>query len=308
VIFSSVVSAIVAGMTARRSRRKEEHMDNQRTHYVTTTDGVTIGGAVQGQGPPLVFVQGMLADGEIDWQALLPHLTGRFTCHLPSLRGRGLSGDHPDLSQGRLVDDFLAYVDSIAEPTGLVGWSAGASWALAVAAQSDAVDAVAPIEPGVLQLMDEEEQAAFGDAIARMGKLAAEGRLTAAVRAVAGFPFNDEDIAVAEDAGYFEAAGRYAPNLLNLLQQLMDYEGLTDDDPATFGAISAPVLVLHGSNTKAYFTRSAQYVSDHVPNARIHEIPGAGHAALLTHPEALAQALTEFFSPTLQPAQAGQSR
>ncbi len=32
------------------------------------------------------------------------------------------------------------------------------------------------------------------------------------------------------------------------------------------------------------------------------EIPGAGRAAPLTHPEALAEALTEFFTPALQPA------
>ena len=121
-------------------------MDNQRTHHVTTTDGVTIGGTVHGQGPPLVFVHGMLADGDTDWQALLPHLTGQFTCYLPSYRGRGLSGDHPDLNQGRMVDDILAYVDSIEAPTGLVGWSSGAYLAVsAAAAQSDAVEAVAPV-------------------------------------------------------------------------------------------------------------------------------------------------------------------
>ena len=50
------------------------------------------------------------------------------------------------------------------------------------------------------------------------------GRLAAAARAFAGFPFNDEEIAVAEDAGYFEAAGRYVPKLLNLLQQAMASE------------------------------------------------------------------------------------
>ena len=194
-------------------------MSDQRTHYVTTTDGVTIGGTVHGQGPPLVFLQGVIGDGDIDWQALLPYLTGRFTCYLPSLRGRGLSGDHPDLSPGRLVDDFLAYVDSIGQPTGLVGWSAGASHALAVAAQSDAVDAVAPVEPPMDGLWDEEEQAALGDAVARMGELAAEGRLTDAVRPFLDVVFNDEDIAAAEDAGYPEATGRYVPNLLNLLQQ-----------------------------------------------------------------------------------------
>jgi pimeloyl-ACP methyl ester carboxylesterase len=277
-------------------------MSNQRTHYVTTTDGVTICGTVHGQGPPLVFVQGIMGDGDLDWQALVGHLTGRFTCYLPSWRGRGLSGDHPDLSFGRLVDDIIAYVDSIKEPTRLVGWSAGGNLALVAAgAQPDAVDAVALVGPNMPWLMDEHERAALGDAVARMGKLAAEGRLTDAIRAFAGFPFNDEDIAVAEDAGYFQAVGRYVPNLLSVQQQAMEYEGPTPADPAVLGAISAPVLVLHGSDAKPYDLAAARHVADHVPDARIQEIPGAGHAAPLTHSAALAEALTEFFSPE-QPA------
>ena len=276
-------------------------MSNQRTHYVTTTDGVTIGGAVHGEGPPLVFLQGVIGDGDLDWGPLLGHLTGGFTCHLPSLRGRGLSGDHPDLSTPRLVEDLLTYVDSIGRPTGLVGWSGGGTFALAAAARSDVVTGVAPFEPGILSLADEQVQAVIGHAVARTGVLAAQGNLTAAVRAFAGFPFNDEEIAVADDAGYFEAASRYVPKLLNLLQQAME----SDDpaaDPAVLGAISAPVMVLLGSDTKPFFITSAKYVADHVPNARIHEIPGAGHAAPLTHPEALAEALTEFFAPAQQPA------
>ena len=135
-----------------------------------------------------------------------------------------------------------------------------------------------------------------------MGKLAAEGRLADAVRAFVVLPFSDEEIAAAEDAGYFEAAGRYAPNLLSFFQQQQRYEGPTADDPAVLGAISAPVLVLHGSDAKPLMTRSARHVADHVPNARIREIPGAGHAAPLTHPEALAEALVGFFSPAHQPA------
>jgi pimeloyl-ACP methyl ester carboxylesterase len=301
VTFSDVFCLIVAGMTASSTRK--QHMSNQRTHYVTTTDGVTIGGSVHGQGPPLVFLQGIMGDGDIDWRALLPYLTGRFTCHLPSWRGRGLSGDHPDLSFGRLVDDVLAYVDSIEEPPGLVGWSAGAGLALTAAGtQPHAVEAVALVGPVMPWLMNEHERAALGDAVTRTAALAAEGRLTDAMRAFAGFPFNDEDIAVAEGAGYFEDTGRYVPNLLNVQQQAMKYEGPTPDDPAVLGAISAPVLVLLGSDAKPYDLAAARHVADHVPNARIQEIPGAGHAAPLTHPEALAEALTEFFAPALQPA------
>jgi pimeloyl-ACP methyl ester carboxylesterase len=277
-------------------------MSNQRTHYVTTTDGVTIAGTVHGQGPPLVFVHGIIGDGDLDFQALLPHLTDRFTCHLPSNRGRGLSGDHPDPSSGRMVDDILTYIDSLGQSAGLVGWSAGADLALVVAAQSDAVDVLAVYEPALPPLLDEQARAAYGETFARMGELAAEGRLTDAMRAFAGIPFNDVELAVAENAGYLEAAGRYVPNLLSTIQQQPEYRGPAPDDPAVLGAIAMPVLVLQGSDTKPFLIRNVQHVADHVPNARIQQVPGAGHAVNLTHPEALAEALTEFFSPALQPA------
>ncbi len=274
-------------------------MSTQRTHHVTTTDGVIIGATVQGQGPPLVFLQGSMGDGDLDWQAVVGHLTERFTCHLPSLRGRGLSGDHPDPGFARIVDDFLTYIDSIGEPAGLVGWSA--PFTLGAAAQADTVDAVAHVEPAMLNQADEQDQAVIGRALARMGEFAAEGELTDAARAFCAFPFNDDEIARVEDLGYLEAAGRYVPNLLQHFQNLME-QGDPFADPAVLGAISAPVLVLLGSDTKPYFTTSARHVADHTPNARIQQIPGAGHAAPLTHPEALAEALAEFFSPAHQPA------
>ncbi len=278
-------------------------MSSPRTHDVTTSDGVTIGATVHGHGPPLVFLQGIIGDGDLDFQALVPHLTDRFTCHLPNNRGRGLSGDHPDLSFGRLVDDALTYLDSLGQPVGLVGWSAGADLALAAAAsRSDAIDAVAVYEPVFPSLLDEQEQAAYGETFARMGELAAEGRLTDAMRAFAAVPFNDDELAVAENDGYLEAAGRYVPNLLSTIQQQPEYRGPTPDDPAVLRAISTPVLVLVGSDTKPPTARNVRHVADHVPNARRQQIPGVGHAGNLTHPEVLAQALAGFFAPAQQPA------
>ena len=272
-------------------------MSNERNHYATTTDGVTIGATVHGHGPPLVFLQGVIGDGDIDWQALLEHLNGRFTCHLPSLRGRGPSDDHPDLSIGRLVDDVLAYIESIGEPAGLVGWSLGGGLALlAAAAQSDAVHAVAVVAPGMPGLMDEREHAAFSDAIARTGELAAAGDLPAAVRAFAGFVFNAEDIAVAEAAGYFEATARYVPNMLAFFRHQMEYDGPMPNDPAVLAAISVPVLVLPGSDIKSYETTSARHLADHLRKVSVRETIGAGHASPLTHPQLLAEVLTEFFS------------
>lgn len=277
-------------------------MGDRRIHEVITTDGATIRATVHGGGPQLVFLQGLIGDGHLDWQALLAHLTDRFTCHLPSWRGRGLSDDHPDLSLGRLISDAVTYVESIAEPTGVVGWSAGAMHALLVAAESDSVQALAPFEPVTPRLMDEPDRAALAAAVARTGELAAEGRLSDAVRAFAGFVMSEEEIATIEDLAYFPDAAKYVPHMLKVFQQAMAHQAPTIEDPTVLAAISVPVRVLVGSHTKGYAMGAAQHVTDHVPGARLHAIPDAGHAAPLTHPEALAHAISEFFTSTLPPA------
>ena len=61
---------------------------NERIHRAVSADGTEIAGRVQGHGPPLILVHGAYGDGEIAWKALLPYLTDRYTCYLPSTRGR----------------------------------------------------------------------------------------------------------------------------------------------------------------------------------------------------------------------------
>jgi pimeloyl-ACP methyl ester carboxylesterase len=272
-------------------------MSNHRTHDVTTDDGVTIGATVHGQGPPLVLIHGSQGDGDLDWRALLPHLTVRVTCHLPSRRGRGRTGDHPDHRLARLVDDIVAYVDSIGGPAGLVGWSAGGTLTLAAAAElSDAVSTVAVFEPPLAPLMSEQDRAARGSTVSRMGDLAAEGRLTDAARLWADFVFNEVETAALESAGYLAAVGRYVPVLLDDIRQAMQSGGPDPADPEILARISAPMLVLHGPDTRPFFTAAVEHVADHVPDVRKHQIPGAGHAAPLTHPEVFAEALTTFLA------------
>ena len=178
----------------------------------------------------------------------------------------------------------------------LVGWSGGANPALAAAGESDSIKAVALYEPTMGSVMDDGERQAFGGAVTRMAELASDGELAEAVRAAASFPFNEDEIAVAEDAGYFEASGRYVPNLLSVFQQLREHQGPTVDDPSVLGAISIPVLVLHGTDTKPFWVHSARHVAEHVPNSTVKQIPDSGHAAPLTHPAALAEELASFFS------------
>ncbi len=276
-------------------------MGARRAHEATTDDGVTIRATVQGQGPSLVLLQGVLGDGDVDWHALVPHLVDRFTCHLPSMRGRGRSDDHPNLRIDRIGTDYTTYVESLGEPTGLVGWSAGAGHALTVSARSEAVRATASYEPVVGVLMDEEERADLLSALTHGRELVEQGDLPGAMRAIAANPFTPADIVLADEAGYFEATGGYAPHVLTVFQQAAAYTGVRPEDPEILGAISAPVLVLQGSETSPFFATSAQHIVDTVGDARGHTISGAGHAGPLTHPETVARVLGEFFDQAFVP-------
>ena len=153
-----------------------------RVQVAISADGTEIVGRVRGQGPPIVLVHGALGDGEVAYEALVPHLADRFTCYTPSTRGRGLSGDNPDHSPPRLQEDVTAFVDSIGEPVCLVGWSGSGAWVLGAAANSDSVAAVAIYEPGVIGV-GEDDIARLGAAMQQVGAAAADGRILDAAHA-----------------------------------------------------------------------------------------------------------------------------
>lgn len=81
-----------------------------------------------------------------------------------------------------------------------------------------------------------------------------------------------------------------------MFQQLREHQGPTVDDPSALASVSAPVFVLHGADTKPFWVRSAQHIAAHVPDSLILSIANTGHAAPITHPAALAEALARFFS------------
>jgi pimeloyl-ACP methyl ester carboxylesterase len=271
-------------------------MTDDRIHRAVSADGTEVAGRVHGQGPPLVLVHGDPHDGDLAWEALVPHLTDRFTCHLPSIRGRGLSGDNPDHSPPRLQEDITAFVDSIGEPVCLVGWS-GADAAFDAAAHSGAVAAVAAFEPGVLSVMREDDLARFGAMFEQVGEAAADGRLVDAARALHALLGTDDEMA-ALDADYFERCTGIVPAMLQMTQQDIAYEGPTSTDPEMLGRITVPVLLLRGQQTvlDTYFADSVRHIAEHVAHPHVREpLPGLGHFAPVVAPEPLAKELISFF-------------
>jgi pimeloyl-ACP methyl ester carboxylesterase len=266
-----------------------------RVQVAISADGTEIVGRVRGQGPRLVLVHGALGDGEVAYEALVPHLADRFTCYTPSTRGRGLSGDNPDHSVHRLVQDVIAFIDTIGEPVYLVGWS-GIEPPLGTAAQSRAVSAVALFEGYVPTVAGEDDLASLGAAIERTGAAAADGRLADAARAFVPFVFTGAELA-ALDGDFFQRWGRSIPAMLQYFRQNLSKEGSRPYDPEQLAKISAPVVALWSRETanSTWISKSALYLAQHVADGYVRELAGCTHAAPLFAPEVLAKELTSFF-------------
>jgi pimeloyl-ACP methyl ester carboxylesterase len=276
-------------------------MTDERIHRAISADGTEIAGRVRGQGPALVLVHGGIGDGDVAWEALLPHLTDRFTCYLPSTRGRGLSSDHPDHSPARLEEDVIAFVDSIGEPVCLVGWSGSGAWVLGAAARSASVAAVAEYEPGVVSVMRDDDLARLSATMEQVAMAAADGRLVDAVQAFAAWICTDLEIAALEETDFYEQWAGCVPAMLRFVQADASHEGPRSTDPEALRMVTAPVLLLRGQQTAlgTWFADAIRHIAQHVSDPHVRELPDAGHFAPLLAPELVAKELIRFFEPVL---------
>jgi pimeloyl-ACP methyl ester carboxylesterase len=300
----------MAGMVVPDTRyplpeTKEAAMSAERIHRARSDDGTEIAGRVQGEGPPLVLVHGAFADGDLEWEGLLPRLSEQFTCYTMSTRGRGLSADHADHSPERVVEDVRAFVDSIGEPVALAGVSGGGMHALGAAARSNSVSALAVYEPVVFEAMEEGDHASFRNAVVETCAAVAGGRPAEPALTFLGFIANAEEREALSGApDMLEEVGRYGPiDLLEFQHHVAGYPSPSPTAPETLARIAAPVLILHGSRSaRTWFGRGARHVAEHVAGSHKREIEGAGHLAVALGVEAVADAFVDFLAEAPQPA------
>ena len=92
-------------------------------------------------------------------------------------RNRGLSDRHTNLFPKCLMENVTSFAESIDHPVGQVSWGS-ALWARVAAQNTSAISAVAAYEPGVHEVMGEEDAERFEGVVDRMGELIAVGELT----------------------------------------------------------------------------------------------------------------------------------
>jgi pimeloyl-ACP methyl ester carboxylesterase len=275
-------------------------VNTERMHRATSPDGTMIVGRVHGHGPPLVFVHGVTGDGDADWDPLLPLVAPRFSCYLMSTRGRGLSADHPSHATESILQDVVSFIESIGEPVGLVGFSSGGAYALHAAAETPAAAAVAAYEPALTHVLTPQDGMRIGDAAGRAAGAAAEGRFAQGIQEfTADCVATDDEAALLSSRGYYQASAPNAPALVRGFSQAGESSSVSGE-PATLSRIGQPTLLMRGTGSALRLFRDAvEHAAVHVPDARVRELPGAGHFAPILEPEPVAEELIRFFEGTL---------
>ena len=264
-------------------------MSENQIQIAASTDGTKIAGRVQGQGEPLVLVHGGLGDGDVSWLFMLPFLVEQFTCYLMSTRGRGRSGDNADHSRERQFEDVAAFVQSIDEPVWVFGHSSGALWALGGAALAVAhVNGVALYESP----LPAAEPLITNDQFERVSAAVNKGRLSEAAQIT-----TSEIIGLHPDEqALFEAPGVADRVHAILPVALLEFPEVNRPlDVAVLERLTMPVLLLHGTRSRPHFTDATRHLAERLNDVRVVEIAGAGHIGPLTHAEAVAREMVDFF-------------
>lgn len=265
-------------------------MQPDRIHQAVSPDGTRIVGGVHGHGPPLVLVPGGPADGETGWLALLPSLTEHFTCYTINTRGRGPSGDHPDHSRERIVEDIVTFVESISDTVLLFGHSAGGAHALEAAANTAAVRALAVYEPTLMELAEPSLRARFDDAFVRVRQAVDDGRPADGAQifldelALA----NHDELALLKEVG---AAEEMAPLVPVVLEEATQSGPPQLTDLSLLEKVTMPVLLLHGGRTHPFYKQVARQVADRLADCRLREVADLGHLGPEIAPEPVTQEL-----------------
>jgi pimeloyl-ACP methyl ester carboxylesterase len=240
---------------------------------VTSKDGTSIALHRDGNGPHLVLVHGTAAN-HTRWATIRPRFEDEFTVTAIDRRGRGDSGDSPDYSIVREIEDVVAVVEALGGPVLLFGHSYGAIIALEAAMQTDAVSGAILYEPPIV---DEGESVYAPEMLGRMEEALAAGdrsrvvemMMTEIVRVP---PEHLETLKASPAWSGRTAAAHTIPRELRA-QDAYRF------DAARASRLKKPVLLLLGGDSPAFFGNAIATLKRTLPNARTVVMPGQQHIA-----------------------------
>lgn len=252
---------------------------------VPVPDGGSIAVWCAGTGPALVLVHGSMCD-HTTFDALADALSGERTTFAMDRRGFGASPDGDGYSADREFEDVAAVVTAVAERTGgpvaLLGHSWGASCALGAANRCTQVSALLLYEPS-LGLRYPPGAIDRVESLVEAGDH--EGAVLAVLIDIAGMA--DDDVAAVRGSPAWPARVATAPTIAR--------EALIEDGwelrAGQFDGVSAPTVLLTGSDSPPELSELTHRTATVVPAARVQVLDGCDHFSYRFHPDVVAAAI-----------------
>jgi pimeloyl-ACP methyl ester carboxylesterase len=257
---------------------------------VRSADGTPLAVWVEGEGPALVLVHGSMCD-HTAFDPLVAELRGTMTAFAMDRRGFGASGDGAGYTIEREFEDVAAVVEAVAAraggPVALCGHSYGAGCAMGGAALTDAFRHLVLYEPGLgipypAGSIEEVEAAlAAGDA---------ETALLLVLVGIVGM--TDEEVASLRSGPRWPTMLASAPTVP---RECRAEDGWTYR-PGVFDRISAPTLLLAGTESHPVLKEATGRALAAIPGARVEVLDGHGHLAYRGDPALVAAVIRAFVS------------
>jgi pimeloyl-ACP methyl ester carboxylesterase len=248
-------------------------------YTVTSADGTPIAYDRYGDGPALILVNGAMGYRKFKkFEQMATALSEHCTVINYDRRGRGDSGPAGPVSVQHEVDDIAALIQAVGGRASLWGWSSGGAVALRAAAADIGVEKLVVYETPFKT--DPDAKYPVDDYGARLEQIVAEGD---SMRAAKHFMRNGIGMPGPLVAAMSLMPGfrKFAANGLTLT---FDLAALGEHnmhggplDAEEWATVTCPTLVVYGAKTYPVLKHASKSLSEVLPNATLHELPGQSH-------------------------------
>ena len=243
---------------------------NEERFDVRSADGTSLAVWVDGDGPALVMVHGSIAD-HTTFEPFVAVLRDSVTTYSMDRRGFGASGDTAPYAIDRDFEDVAAVVDAVAARTGgpvaLWGHSYGANCAMGGAALSDNVSRLVLYEPSFGMPYPPGSIARVEDALARGDHDAAITIVLVDILEV-----TDEEMDAFRASPLWPVRLAAAPTVARECHAEEDWVYR----PGQFDAVTAPTLMLAGSDSVPVVAEATTLAAAAIPQPRSSCSTGTG--------------------------------